>query len=182
MARRGGGTILATAIGWAFVLGGVALAAEDGSAVEQLNSPAGTAVPKPPARPLGLSETRKGGSAGLRPGADPRLRSPALGATETRRASASRNDPDLETPADVGRLDRPGTFGHRPVRIPGPFSGRKALAAPSAPDLQMGVADKTTLGVFGDANRIERTDVRNSTTKPVTDVGAGVTLQYRFGQ
>lgn len=53
--------------------------------------------------------------------------------------------------------------------------------ATGSPDLNVDVNGRTSVGVFGEMNRIEREDVRTSTVKQGRDVGAGVTLQYKFG-
>lgn len=100
--------------------------------------------------------------------------------THTQQRAAS--EADLETPADGGRADRPGSFGRQPVRVPGAFMRKNVVAPHSSPDLEIGKTGRTSVGVFGTVDRIEPTDARNSTSKTMQDLGAGVTLQYKFGQ
>ena len=156
---------------------GLAAAEGPGDGRAAVVSPDGSVVP-PTARTARSKSTAKP----VQPGTPPPV---ARTVPHSARAPivTSRNlEPDSETPADSGRADRPGTFGRQPVKLPGAFLHKNVVAPHSAPDLKLGSDGKTTLGVFGDANRIDRTDARNSTTKPITDVGAGLTLQYKFGQ
>lgn len=106
----------------------------------------------------------------------------ALGPVTRSHTSPQARAADLETPADTGRVDRPGSFGREPVRVPGQFLRKKVVAPHSTPDLEIGKAGPTTLGVFGTVGKIEPTDARNSTSRTMQDVGAGLTLQYKFGQ
>lgn len=77
---------------------------------------------------------------------------------------------------------RPGMLGTEAPKHAGPL-GRSGLLGPHAtPDFELPVTKRTTIGVFGDSNRIEPTDIRNATTRATRDLGAGVTLQYRFGE
>lgn len=84
--------------------------------------------------------------------------------------------------ADAERVARPGAFRPERAAVPSPFAKTQIIDQRNNPDLEVGVADRTTLGVFSDAGTIERTDIRNSTVRPTRDLGAGVTLQYKFGQ
>lgn len=77
---------------------------------------------------------------------------------------------------------RPGMLGTDAPRPAGPLGRTGLLGTRAAPDLELPVTRRTTIGVFGDAHRIEPTDIRNATTRATRDLGAGVTLQYRFGE
>ena len=83
---------------------------------------------------------------------------------------------------DIDYAPLPGAFRPEPAAIPSPFAKTQIIDHRGNPDLEVGVSDRTTLGVFSDAGTIERTDIRNSTVRPTRDLGAGVTLQYKFGQ
>ena len=84
---------------------------------------------------------------------------------------APSNDP--KRPGELKALD--------PVNTAAPFAHSGLLDAHRTPDLELEVSKRATLGVFGDAKKIEGTDIRNSTVRSTRDLGAGVTLQYRFG-
>jgi hypothetical protein len=78
---------------------------------------------------------------------------------------------------------RPGALASRdPAEVASPFGRSGLLDMHRTPDLELPVSKRATLGVFGEANRIEPTDIRNSTVRTTRDLGAGVTLQYRFGE
>jgi hypothetical protein len=78
---------------------------------------------------------------------------------------------------------RPGTLPARdPAEATSPFGRSGLLEIGRTPDLELPVSKRATIGVFGEANRIEPTDIRNSTVRTTRDLGAGVTLQYRFGE
>ena len=78
---------------------------------------------------------------------------------------------------------RPGALTARdPVEVTAPFARSGLLEGHRAPDLELEVSRRATLGLFGEANKIEPTDIRNSTVRSTRDLGAGVTLQYRFGE
>jgi hypothetical protein len=83
-------------------------------------------------------------------------------------------------PAD--QPSRPGALARDPLDAAGPFGKSGLLDLHATPDLEIEVSKRTTLGVFGEANTIEPTDIRNSTVRATRDLGAGVTLQYRFGE
>jgi hypothetical protein len=108
---------------------------------------------------------------------------------------ASSGPLEVEIPATTGSTGRtrwvvPGDQPARPgaltpgdaVQSASPFSRSGLLEAHRTPDLEIEVSKRTTLGVFGEANTIEPTDIRNSTVRATRDLGAGVTLQYRFGE
>lgn len=138
----------------------------------------------PPARPADLPRSEDGPAAAPKSHKPATLRPPRdASVAHAGRASDGTGDGELETPVDVGRPDRPGSFGNQPVRVPGPFLKGKTVAPHSKrPDLELSNDGRTTVGVFGNAELMDRTDLRNSTSKSVRDVGAGLTLQYRFGQ
>jgi hypothetical protein len=78
---------------------------------------------------------------------------------------------------------RPGQLPPRdPVNVAAPFARSGLLDAHRTPDVELEVSKRATIGLFGDAKKIEGTDIRNSTIRPTRDLGAGVTLQYRLGQ
>jgi hypothetical protein len=96
---------------------------------------------------------------------------------------------DLADPAGGPGKGRWLTFGDQPTRpgslareaVDSPF-GKSGLINPHAkPDLELELSRRATLGLFGEAGRIEPTDIRNHAVKPLRELGAGVTLQYRFG-
>ena len=84
--------------------------------------------------------------------------------------------------AEVERAPLPGTFRPEAAATPSPFARTQMLDQRTKPDLEVGVSERTTVGVFSEAGTIERTDIRNSTVRETRDLGAGVTLQYKFGQ
>lgn len=136
----------------------------------------------PPARPADLPRLEDAQDPPRKALKPARLHGPA-GAAQAGRSGDDKTDAELERPADAGRLDRPGSFGNQPVRVPGPFLKGKTVAPHSKrPDLELSNDGRTTVGVFGSADLMDKTDLRNSTSKSVRDVGAGLTLQYRFGQ
>jgi hypothetical protein len=78
---------------------------------------------------------------------------------------------------------RPGALApHDHTDVAAPFARPGLLNTHRTPDLELSVSKRATLGVFGEANTIEPTDIRNSTVRTTRDLGAGVTLQYRFGE
>ena len=91
-------------------------------------------------------------------------------------AAASRWVP----PSDVSV--RPGVHSRDSVEAASPFAKQGLINPYTTPDLEVEVSKRARIGVFGEANKIEPTDIRNSTTRSTRDLGAGVTLQYRFGE
>ena len=91
-------------------------------------------------------------------------------------AAASRWVP----PSDVSA--RPGAHSRESVDGASPFAKQGLINPYTTPDIEVEVSKRARIGVFGEANRIEPTDIRNSTTRSTRDLGAGVTLQYRFGE
>ena len=78
---------------------------------------------------------------------------------------------------------RPGALSARdPAELGSPFAKSGFLDGHRTPDLEVEVSKRATIGVFGEANTIEPTDIRSSTVRSTRDLGAGVTLQYRFGE
>jgi hypothetical protein len=103
--------------------------------------------------------------------------------------------PQIEMPATTGSAARsrwvaPSDLSARPGALPArdsvevgsPFARSGLLEAHRTPDLELEVSKRATLGLFGEANTIEATDIRNSTVRNTRELGAGVTLQYRFGE
>ena len=77
---------------------------------------------------------------------------------------------------------RPGTFTQSSTKIPSRFLRTNTVAPHTgSPDISYNVNNKTTIGLFGDMTRTSRTDTRSNLAKPERDVGAGVTIQYKFG-
>jgi hypothetical protein len=86
-----------------------------------------------------------------------------------------------------------GSIDHRPVvprkpevddgepeafKVPSRFFREKTVAPHTNPDFDVKVNDRTTIGVFGDLSPAAKVDPRNIDVRK--DVGAGVTLQYKF--
>lgn len=89
-------------------------------------------------------------------------------------------------PAGADLAPPPGTFRPEPVAIPDPtpmIEKRRALGPHLSPDAEVRMGRSMSMGVFGG---VEGVDLRNSTgmipSIRARDVGAGLTLQYRFGQ
>jgi len=88
-----------------------------------------------------------------------------------------------EAEAEDGPAVRPGKLAPAPAPLPGPLQKSRTVAPRTgSPDLQVNVDDRTSIGVFGEAGQIQREDIRTNTVRQTRDVGAGVTLQYKFGQ
>ncbi|NNM71238.1 hypothetical protein [Enterovirga aerilata] len=77
---------------------------------------------------------------------------------------------------------RPGALAPTGTDVASPFAKPGLLGSHATPDLELEVSKRATIGVFGEAGKIEPTDIRNATTRTTRDLGAGVTLQYRFGE
>jgi hypothetical protein len=104
--------------------------------------------------------------------------------------------PEIDLPATTGSAaagsrwvapsdgpTRPGALPARDsVEAASPFAKQGLINPYTTPDLEVEVSKRARLGVFGEANKIEPTDIRNATTRSTRDLGAGVTLQYRFGE
>ena len=88
-------------------------------------------------------------------------------------------DPDK----DDGLPALPGTFKRIQTQIPGALQKGKVVAPHLTPDVALPISPRTTVGVFGEVGRVE-VDTRNGLIPSVKthDLGAGVSLQYRFGQ
>ena len=91
-------------------------------------------------------------------------------------------------PPDPDRVDgipaRPGTFKPGPTVIPAPptQSQKSRIVAPHTPDVEVQISKRASVGLFGEVGRVE---VDRSGVLPSVkthDVGAGLSLQYRFGQ
>jgi hypothetical protein len=108
---------------------------------------------------------------------------------------ATSTRPEIDMPASTGSAARsrwiapsdlsarPGALQARdPIEVTAPFAKSGLLENHPTPDLEVEVSKRARLGVFGEANKIEGTDIRNSTVRSTRDLGAGVTLQYRFGE
>ena len=114
----------------------------------------------------------------------------SLGALETG------GRPEIDLPATTGSAAagskwvapsdlsaRPGALHAREAAEgASPFAKQGLINPHTTPDLEVEVSKRARLGVFGEANKIEPTDIRNATTRSTRDLGAGVTLQYRFGE
>ena len=83
--------------------------------------------------------------------------------------------------------DPPGTLSTMPTRVPGLPLGKNAksgIVAPhTKPDLEMPLSRRTSIGMFGEVGQLEL-ETRSGIVPTVRakEIGAGVTLQYRFGQ
>jgi hypothetical protein len=74
----------------------------------------------------------------------------------------------------------PGSFGRSAVKVPSPFL-KSQTVAPHTPDFSVDLNKTTSVGLFGEMSRTSRTDVEANLSKPEREVGAGFTLQYKFG-
>lgn len=142
-------------------------------------------VPPPAPRPPNLSATALPAVPDLEFGSDGKpaqpVASPAArdlrGGVPTKPRVTATPDPGGPVPIQPGKLDT------APTRVPGQLQKTQNIAphANGTPDIGVEVDKRTSVGVFGDMSRIEREDIRTSTVKQGRDVGAGVTLQYKFG-
>lgn len=66
----------------------------------------------------------------------------------------------------------------QPFQVPGRLLRSKVVAPHTNPDFDLKVNERTTLGMFGDVSPAAKVDPRNINLRK--DVGAGLTLQYKF--
>jgi hypothetical protein len=112
---------------------------------------------------------------------------PAGAATRVPARIASPRDPKAQTSASPfggGEAEEappaPGSFARGAVKVPSPFL-KSQMVAPHTPDVSVDLNKSTSVGVFGEMSHTSRTDVEANLSKPEREVGAGVTLQYKFG-
>lgn len=99
------------------------------------------------------------------------------GRTRGLRDAASDKTPPVAADAVV----RPGSIAAEPPTVTNPFLKSKVIA-PQTPDIEIGSSGRTTLGVFSDVGKpATKIDPRDGAGRATRDLGAGVTLQYRFG-
>jgi hypothetical protein len=89
----------------------------------------------------------------------------------------------FDEPSDDGEpIRRPGSLGKEPVAVPGEFLKSRTVAPRTGqPDFGVDLSERTSVGVFGDVRQIAPEDIRTHGVKPTRDLGAGVTIQYKFG-
>jgi hypothetical protein len=101
----------------------------------------------------------------------------------TRPAAKTGQEPHAAlTGDDDEQAPPPGGFTRGSVKIPSRFLKAQTIAPhTSSPDVSIDLDKRTTLGLFGEMSRTSRTDVEANLSKPDREVGAGFTLQYKFG-
>lgn len=120
------------------------------------------------------------GSDGLSMPSTPARREIAPGQKLTAPASIPVLDPDR----DDGIPARPGTFKQAPTQIPAPptQSQKSRIVAPRTPDVEVQISKRTSVGLFGEVGRVEVDRSGLLPSVKTHDLGAGLSLQYRFGQ
>ena len=89
--------------------------------------------------------------------------------------------PDLASRPTGAKTDgRPPGYLQPSTSLPGYFLKDKTVAPHVSPDVEVGLNERTSVGMYGELTRINREDVRNNTVREGRDVGAGFTLQYKF--
>ena len=102
------------------------------------------------------------------------------------RAAAKRTDPAARRIPERAAADAaeepdrvmPGRFGTDATEIPGQFLKGRTVE-PKKPDVSVPVGKRTTIGVFQESGRID--PHVTAPWKQNRDLGAGFTLQHRFG-
>lgn len=91
--------------------------------------------------------------------------------------------PPVDDDRDEAIPALPGTFKRAQTPIPGVLGKPRIVAPHLAPDVAVPLGRRTTLGLFGEVGTTDP-DARNSLVQSLKahEVGAGVSLQYRFGQ
>lgn len=113
------------------------------------------------------------GPAGTAPRVPSRIASPRDRKVQTSGSPFGTGDVEDPPPA-------PGSFARGAVKVPSPFL-KSQVVAPHTPDVSVDLNKTTSVGVFGEMSHTSRTDVEANLSKPEREVGAGVTLQYKFG-
>ncbi len=158
----------------------------------------GPLVVKPPRHPAGSGATSL---LAATPAAFGNSTHRALGSSPERERPSSvssalkpQDNEDDDDDDDVPR--KPGTISRDHVKIPDATPNLKRARPTLGPHLtplrEFEITDRTSLGVFGQADRIEtrfgsQANASRSTTSQAPsvrarDVGAGLTLQFKFGQ
>ncbi len=89
----------------------------------------------------------------------------------------------LDVPPPVpDAVSRPGSVFAEPPTVTNPFL-KKQVVAPQTPDLEVDLDKRTSIGVFSEVGKpATKIDPRDSAGRATRELGAGITLQYRFGK